>query len=98
MPELPEVETIANQLNEVLPGKVIADVEVLREKSFKQDPTPLLGMEIQKVWRRQKMVVVQVRGDRGKGKVFLSSSSLKNDRPAYLCGERFARSFDFISG
>ena len=34
MPELPEVETIRKQLNKVLKGKEVAEIEVLREKSF----------------------------------------------------------------
>ena len=35
MPELPEVETVVRQLNQVLVGKVVKKVEVLREKSFR---------------------------------------------------------------
>ena len=34
MPELPEVETIRLQLDKVLKGLVIEDIEVLRSKSF----------------------------------------------------------------
>lgn len=57
MPELPEVETIARQLNLVLPGKTISSVEVLREKSARSDLSSLTGQTIKKVHRRAKMIL-----------------------------------------
>ncbi len=56
MPELPEVETISRQLNEVLFGKKILKVEVLREKSFKGNEKELVGKVIDGVTRRAKMM------------------------------------------
>ncbi len=52
MPELPEVETIRRQLNEVLVGKKIKSVEVLREKSFGGDSNKLVGWEVERVGRK----------------------------------------------
>lgn len=56
MPELPEVETIAFQLNEVLFDKVIEKVVVYREKNFLGDKNDLVGKRIMKVGRKAKMV------------------------------------------
>lgn len=57
MPELPEVETITRQLDNVLSGKRIERVKVLREKSFSGDENELTGKKISKVWRKSKMIV-----------------------------------------
>ncbi|MBU1199955.1 hypothetical protein KJ953_00295 [Patescibacteria group bacterium] len=59
MPELPEVETIVKQLDKVLQGKVIKNVEVLREKSFKGEIKDLVERKIKKVGRKSKMVVME---------------------------------------
>lgn len=56
MPELPEVETIALQLNEVLVGKVVSSVTVYREKNFLGDKNSLLGKRVMRVGRKAKMV------------------------------------------
>ncbi len=58
MPELPEVETIRRQLDEVLRGKVLTDIEVLREKSFSGVPKRILGFEIEEVKRRSKVIQI----------------------------------------
>ena len=58
MPELPEVETIRRQLNEVLVGKKIERVEVLREKSFGGDPKKLVGWEVSRVDRKSKLIEI----------------------------------------
>lgn len=58
MPELPEVETIRRQLQEVLVGKKISGVEVLREKSFDGDERKLIGSEIERVERKSKIIEV----------------------------------------
>jgi len=57
MPELPEVETIARQLDQVIVGKKIAKVVVLSTKSFLGDSRELIGKKIDKVDRHAKMVV-----------------------------------------
>jgi formamidopyrimidine-DNA glycosylase len=56
MPELPEVETIRRQLDEVLKGKEISAVEVLREKSFSGKSGKLVGWKIKGVERKSKVL------------------------------------------
>lgn len=56
MPELPEVETVKRRLQEILPGKQIADVQVLREKSFHGQSQKIVGQEIKKITRRAKLI------------------------------------------
>ena len=63
MPELPEVETVARQLQTVLPGKVIQSVEVLKEKSFLGESLHVVGKKIVSVSRKQKMIVIELSGD-----------------------------------
>jgi formamidopyrimidine-DNA glycosylase len=57
MPELPEVETIARQLEKVIVGKKVVEVDVLSSKSFQGQRNELLGNKIVKVDRHSKMVV-----------------------------------------
>lgn len=57
MPELPEVETIARQLDKVMVGKKISKIEVLSAKSFLGKPETLVGKTITKVDRHSKMVI-----------------------------------------
>lgn len=59
MPELPEVETIVRELDQVLPGKKITTVSVLRAKSFGGNEKELAGKEILAVERRSKMTVIK---------------------------------------
>ena len=58
MPELPEVETIRRQLNDVLVGKIISIVEVLREKSFGGNPKLLTGWIVGRVDRKSKLIEI----------------------------------------
>lgn len=60
MPELPEVETITRRLHVVLPGKVVAAVDVFTEKSFLGKPSQLVGMKISNVTRRAKMLAIEL--------------------------------------
>ncbi len=60
MPELPEVETIKRRLEEILPGKVIHLVTVLREKSFQGDLKLLPKKKIQKISRRAKLLRIHL--------------------------------------
>ncbi len=62
MPELPEVETVAKQLNGVIQGKKIIGVEVLRRVSFQGDEKELLGKEIERIDRHAKMIVWHIEG------------------------------------
>lgn len=65
MPELPEVETIVQQLQTVLPGKVIDSIEVLKNKSFDyaQDKSFLVGKKIVSVARKQKIIILDLSSD-----------------------------------
>ncbi|NCP47141.1 hypothetical protein COT86_02565 [Candidatus Collierbacteria bacterium CG10_big_fil_rev_8_21_14_0_10_43_36] len=64
MPELPEVETIRGQLDKVLDGKTITEVEVLRAKSFLGDPRILEGKKIREVKRKAKVIEIYFEGAR----------------------------------
>ena len=61
MPELPEVETIARQLDEHLSGKIVKYVEALRTDVIHGDPRPLdellVGKRIDCVRRRGKRII-----------------------------------------
>ena len=58
MPELPEVETIRRQLKDVLAGKTVERVEVLRDKSFEGDPKSLIGQKVKDIQRKSKVIEV----------------------------------------
>lgn len=65
MPELPETETIASDLQAMVRGATITDVvveraDVLREATAKQLRDALSGGRIARVWRRAKMIVLDV--------------------------------------
>ena len=70
MPELPETETIARDLDDSVRGAVIAGVEirhadVLRELSAKMLVSRVTGATIMKCWRRAKLIVIDLStGDR----------------------------------
>ncbi len=61
MPELPEVETICRELRQVLPGQVIAQVEVLRPSVVRKDHgafvQSLTGCSFQQVERKAKYLL-----------------------------------------
>lgn len=57
MPELPEVEIVASQLDEKLAGREVERVEVLRERSFKGDERQLEGKKIEEVKRKAKLLI-----------------------------------------
>jgi formamidopyrimidine-DNA glycosylase len=65
MPELPEVETIRLQLNTVLPGLVIKEIEILREKCFQGDKKEVIGKEVIGVERYGKMLFVKLNSNIG---------------------------------
>lgn len=58
MPELPEVETIRLQLNTVLPGLTIAEINVLNPKNFGGETRQVIGKKITGIRRFGKMLVV----------------------------------------
>lgn len=60
MPELPEVETIASRLRQVLPGKTVASATIMKEKSFIGDVKHLYNQEIISIGRRAKIITIQL--------------------------------------
>ena len=71
MPELPEVEVLARQLERTLPGKTIREVRVYRAKILRPTPerslrTALTGATFQSVSRRGKYLIFEL-SRRGRG-------------------------------
>ncbi|MDD3531724.1 MAG: bifunctional DNA-formamidopyrimidine glycosylase/DNA-(apurinic or apyrimidinic site) lyase [Candidatus Shapirobacteria bacterium] len=62
MPELPEVETVRRELEKRIVGKKIAKIEVLEKKQFLGDPKKVVGREIKSIWRRAKVLVIDING------------------------------------
>lgn len=70
MPELPETETLARDLNAGLAGRVIASIEVphadvLRGVTGRSLARKLAGRRFERVWRRAKAVVLELRSESG---------------------------------
>lgn len=61
MPELPEVETIARQLDEVLVGQKVVKIEIFRTKSFSGNKDELRGKVVEGISRRAKMMAISFR-------------------------------------
>jgi formamidopyrimidine-DNA glycosylase len=64
MPELPEVQTIVDQLEKRLVGKKIEGIEVRLAKVFQGNPKDIIGKKITKVSRRAKMINIDLEGPR----------------------------------
>jgi len=62
VPELPEVETVRRELEKRIVGKKIAKIEVLEKKQFLGDPKKVVGREIKSIWRRAKVLVIDING------------------------------------
>jgi len=60
MPELPEVETLVQQLKRRLVGKRISSVEVLDRKVVDVKIKKILPTKVLKVWRRAKSIVIEL--------------------------------------
>lgn len=60
MPELPEAETIKHQLEEKIKGLNIKDVKVTKARLFIGDPKSLIGLKVQGVRRRAKMIIIDL--------------------------------------
>lgn len=63
MPELPETETIARDLHALITGAVVTEVQVhradvLRETTVEMLANTVVGLQVARVWRRAKLVVV----------------------------------------
>jgi formamidopyrimidine-DNA glycosylase len=59
MPELPEVETLKNQLSQVLINKTISSIKVLRPKSFQGIPQDLINQTITSINRKAKIIIIK---------------------------------------
>ncbi|NMB57103.1 bifunctional DNA-formamidopyrimidine glycosylase/DNA-(apurinic or apyrimidinic site) lyase [Candidatus Beckwithbacteria bacterium] len=57
MPELPEVETLKRQLQQVIIGKIIAKIDILKTRSFVGNPKLLIGRKIEKIERKAKVLL-----------------------------------------
>lgn len=62
MPELPEVEIIKRGLEKRIIGLTIKDLVVIYKKSVQFDPKNVIGHNILNVWRRAKMLGVDLTG------------------------------------
>ncbi len=60
MPELPEVETIKLSLAKKIIGLTIKDIQILNAKSFVGDVGHVRGAKVVKVWRRSKVLGIDV--------------------------------------
>lgn len=60
MPELPEVETIARRLSEVLCNKHISQVSILRDKSFQGEANSIIGSSIESISRKAKIIQIHL--------------------------------------
>lgn len=100
MPELPETETIARDLDADIRDAIISAVhvpraDVLREASAEEFARALVGARIARVWRRAKLVVTDV--DRGAerwhmvvqprftGGLLIASGALPDADAPYVC-------------
>jgi len=63
MPELPEVQTIVNELSKEIKGKKIVRLEVLEPKMVKGDVKRLEGLVVEEVRRRAKLIIVDLSDD-----------------------------------
>ena len=66
MPELPELEALAEGLTRALAGREVEGVGVFQAATLKTaEPPPeaLVGRAVERVWRRGKLLGVQVEGD-----------------------------------
>lgn len=103
MPELPETETIARDLHELIVGTTIQDVitwrpDVLREADAESFTAQLAGGRIARVWRRAKLIVLDIETSVGPrhvvvqprftGGLLVDADATRTDDPAerpYVC-------------
>jgi len=60
MPELPEVETISRQLDQVLKGRKISRIEILSKKNFLGQVEDVIGRKIVSIQRRAKIILIKL--------------------------------------
>ena len=62
MPELPEVETIVEQLKRKLVSKKISSLEIITKKMVDRKVKSLIGKKVVTVWRRAKSIIIELSG------------------------------------
>jgi formamidopyrimidine-DNA glycosylase len=90
VPELPETETLARDLNASLVGRTIASVEtphadVLRGISARALKRKIAGQAVDRVWRRAKAVVIRV--NKGSDTVFTPGPNSGHSRSVKLVSD-----------
>lgn len=63
MPELPEVETIKLGLQKKIVGLTLKNIQILNYKTFQGDESGVEGKRVEKIWRRAKMLGIDLSGD-----------------------------------
>ena len=58
MPELPEIETVRLQLQQVLPGQVCKEIKKLSDKVIKGKIDEIIGRKVQRVERKGKVLLI----------------------------------------
>ncbi|MBI2314825.1 bifunctional DNA-formamidopyrimidine glycosylase/DNA-(apurinic or apyrimidinic site) lyase [Candidatus Daviesbacteria bacterium] len=64
MPELPEVETIKLGLQKRITGLKIQKIQILSPKSFIGNPNEVEGRKVLNIWRRAKILGIDLTGDK----------------------------------
>ncbi len=85
MPELPEVQTITDELNSAIVGKIIKSVDVLDKKIFIGDVKDVENVDIVKIERRAKNIIIKLNNNYNllihlklSGQLFYSKKGEKN--------------------
>ncbi len=60
MPELPEVEVIRRGLDSKIIGLSLQKIDILNPKTFQGDPKAVIGSKIIKIWRRAKVLGIDL--------------------------------------
>lgn len=63
MPELPEVETIRLGLQKKIVGLKINNIKISNSKSFQEDPKLLQGKKVLDIWRKAKILGIELASD-----------------------------------
>ena len=58
MPELPEIETVKLQLEKVLPGQTLKDVEIRSVKTVRGNTRSLVGKKVVSIKRMGKVLLI----------------------------------------
>lgn len=65
MPELPEVETIRLGLSKKLIGSTVTNIKILNLSSFQGKPKQIIGTQVTNIWRRGKILGIDLIVSRG---------------------------------